>query len=573
MTASSPAGLDVHGELQGPGGVQDSGHMQSAPLSRFQTTIEYNAQVGRRFKACRTCRKHKLKCERNNNGACQRCHDNGAQCVFDTVGARKREPASKRSDVCTRSFPAQLSPGPKSPTDRVRPRTMQAAAVDLGLPPAPAPAPSQGLVTGRAPSVRGSPTEADAYHHTPTTQPSELTSEDLRAPVSAMHNMSQYEGSTHRLSKTPTDAGYSAHQRSAFRPGLLFGRETKQEDMVSKGILDQRSARQLFNTFMASASSFLPIFDPILDSFETLRCREPFCFAVILTLASCIDGSLLREQCLKEVKELVAGSLFHYPASLGKVQGMILLVAYAESTWFAIGHALQMALDLGLDKTLSHEQMPDRQSLSHSEGQRQVIRSARVWLALCFIEREIAIGTARLSRIPKVPPADLAHFTYEFLSTITSAEDLEDSGLHQLRCMEARFEEWLQHWDALHKDCGYDVSSFQRTSLYGQKRYAMIFLGCATLGRISGSRQLSVAIKDLGGAMSEIIDFVISIAMDQLHLVLQSESYRWHLKWATNYTILSLTFTETPDWMMNPSSMLVFDLNSWQNNDDFGANC
>ncbi|KAM5368065.1 hypothetical protein ACJZ2D_009669 [Fusarium nematophilum] len=719
MTASSPAGLDVHGELQGPGGVQDSGHMQSAPLSRFQTTIEYNAQVGRRFKACRTCRKHKLKCERNNNGACQRCHDNGAQCVFDTVGARKREPASKRSDVCTRSFPAQLSPGPKSPTDRVRPRTMQAAAVDLGLPPAPAPAPSQGLVTGRAPSVRGSPTEADAYHHTPTTQPSELTSEDLRAPVSAMHNMSQYEGSTHRLSKTPTDAGYSAHQRSAFRPGLLFGRETKQEDMVSKGILDQRSARQLFNTFMASASSFLPIFDPILDSFETLRCREPFCFAVILTLASCIDGSLLREQCLKEVKELVAGSLFHYPASLGKVQGMILLVAYAESTWFAIGHALQMALDLGLDKTLSHEQMPDRQSLSHSEGQRQVIRSARVWLALCFIEREIAIGTARLSRIPKVPPADLAHFTCqsqahppnmrlaslveavqirdEFLSTITSAEDLEDSGLHQLRCMEARFEEWLQHWDALHKDCGYDVSSFQRTSLYGQKRYAMIFLGCATLGRISGSRQLSVAIKDLGGAMSEIIDFVISIAMDQLHLVLQSESYRWHLKWATNYTILSLTFTaiftleisrhrddlnarevfntvagisqiladyhdpffhqlihvrlsqhpgasprmetgpthvgyddqlaldyspkpasahqnpvnlaasdarlqlpvdamreplapgmgfdgvhrqntlnqllETPDWMMNPSSMLVFDLNSWQNNDDFGANC
>lgn len=163
---------------------------------------------------------------------------------------------------------------------------------------------------------------------------------------------------------------------------------------------------------MASASSFLPIFDPILDSFETLRSREPLCFAVILTLASCIDGSLLREQCLREVKELVAGSLFHYPASLGKVQGMILLVAYAESTWFAIGHALQMALDLGLDKTLSHEQMPDQQSLvSHSEGQRQVIRSARVWLALCFIEREIAIGTARLSRIPKVPATALAHFT------------------------------------------------------------------------------------------------------------------------------------------------------------------
>lgn len=163
---------------------------------------------------------------------------------------------------------------------------------------------------------------------------------------------------------------------------------------------------------MTGASVFLPIFDPILDSFETLRLREPFCFAVILTLASCIDGSAHREQCLSEVKELLARSLFHYPASLGKVQGMLLLVVYAESTWFAIGHALQMALDLGLNKVLSHEHMPDHEGLSsHTAGQREVIRRARVWLALCFIEREIAIGTARLSRIPKVSAADLSHFT------------------------------------------------------------------------------------------------------------------------------------------------------------------
>lgn len=165
---------------------------------------------------------------------------------------------------------------------------------------------------------------------------------------------------------------------------------------------------------MVSASSFLPIFDPILDSFEILRSREPFCFAVILTLASCIDRPLLQEQCLREVKELVAASLFNHTASLGSVQGMVLLVAYSESTWFAIGHALQMALDLGLDKAMSHEQMPDQPSLvSHSECQRQVIRRARVWFALCFIEREIAIGTARTSRIAKVSAPDLANFTYQ----------------------------------------------------------------------------------------------------------------------------------------------------------------
>ncbi|KAJ4252857.1 hypothetical protein NW762_010763 [Fusarium torreyae] len=31
--------------------------------------------------------------------------------------------------------------------------------------------------------------------------------------------------------------------------------------------------------------------------------------------------------------------------------------------------------------------------------------------------------------------------------------------------------------------------------------------------------------------------------MDQLRRIMESDSYKWHLKWATNYTVLSLTFT------------------------------
>ena len=91
----------MHGKLQGPG---DAKSMQSTPLSRFQNTIEYNPYIGRRFKACRTCRKHKLKCERKNDCTCQRCHDNAIQCVYDTVGSRKRQTAGTSGDVCARRF-------------------------------------------------------------------------------------------------------------------------------------------------------------------------------------------------------------------------------------------------------------------------------------------------------------------------------------------------------------------------------------------------------------------------------------------------------------------------------------
>lgn len=71
----------------------------------------------------------------------------------------------------------------------------------------------------------------------------------------------------------------------------------------------------------------------------------------------------------------------------------------------------------------------------------------------------------------------------------------------------------------------------------------MIFLGCATIGRISRNRQLSVAIKDQSGPLSDIVEFVMAIALKQLKHVSRSESYKWHLKWATNHTMLSLAFT------------------------------
>lgn len=71
----------------------------------------------------------------------------------------------------------------------------------------------------------------------------------------------------------------------------------------------------------------------------------------------------------------------------------------------------------------------------------------------------------------------------------------------------------------------------------------MILLGCATLSRLSVNRQLSTAMKGMQGVALDVLQFVFSTVMAQLKLVLRAESYKWHLKWATNYTILSLSFT------------------------------
>lgn len=158
---------------------------------------------------------------------------------------------------------------------------------------------------------------------------------------------------------------------------------------------------------MACAGNYMPIFDPVLDSFDGLRRREPFCFVVILSLACCVEQIAgLPDSCKltiqEEAKRLTAQSLFTKPITLGSVQAMLLLAAYAEEASFAIGHALQMARDLQIDYALSKLVSGDNASSLPLKEKRRLMREVRVWLALCYVEREIAAGTATHSRLEVV---------------------------------------------------------------------------------------------------------------------------------------------------------------------------
>lgn len=110
LSSPPPGDVQAHGEIQVvqaegshvAGGSQDirASQVQAAPLLHFQRPIDIGApRVGRKFKACRTCRKHKLKCERNGDGICLRCLDNGTECVFDVLRSRRREAITKRDDA------------------------------------------------------------------------------------------------------------------------------------------------------------------------------------------------------------------------------------------------------------------------------------------------------------------------------------------------------------------------------------------------------------------------------------------------------------------------------------------
>lgn len=154
---------------------------------------------------------------------------------------------------------------------------------------------------------------------------------------------------------------------------------------------------------MAGPNLFLPIFDSIYDSFESLRRRSSLCLSAILTVASRpINNSNIHDNnihaiCQADSQNLAAESLFRPHGQLESVQGMIVLAAYSEKTWLAIGHAYHMAVDLGLDKLVQINHRKDK-NMAHGDESGVLARKLRTWLILHHIDQEIASGTARESR-------------------------------------------------------------------------------------------------------------------------------------------------------------------------------
>jgi hypothetical protein len=160
----------------------------------------------------------------------------------------------------------------------------------------------------------------------------------------------------------------------------------------------------------------MPLFDPAYDTYEGLKERTPFCFDAILAVAAKIragggpPGDLFYS-CLEEAQGIARSTLFGPVVRKEAVQGefsplemkicadnmcvfsfcglaMLLLAAWSTSGWLLSGHAMRMALDLGLHRAL--ETLADRNPAKRrsSEEERDLVVSARIWLCLYWFDHQ-----------------------------------------------------------------------------------------------------------------------------------------------------------------------------------------
>lgn len=162
---------------------------------------------------------------------------------------------------------------------------------------------------------------AASQHHQPGPEPPQahlntpcIHENQLHAPVEAL-NKASAETAPGFVTRSPSpelaDAaqllGNLAHASSSSSPHHLHAsrpskrRRTTYElalasvkeegshgrqDLVSRGILSERVARELFNTFLTHCLPFAPFLNPSSDTFEDLRDHSPLCFNAVMTVTA-----------------------------------------------------------------------------------------------------------------------------------------------------------------------------------------------------------------------------------------------------------------------------------------------
>ncbi|KAJ5729074.1 uncharacterized protein N7483_003582 [Penicillium malachiteum] len=507
------------------------------------------------FKACRWCRRQKMRCDARHQVPCFRCRSTGRDCILDPIEDNRR-----RSERRRKTTPAQYSGSvvaspldqrsgfhtPISREQEYSPLTGQDVSFNASIDSLP-----------DSSDLRNLRRSVTADHNGPESQ--QLSPNDMIAPVSAVHSMS--------VNLLGSNNIFMEHSTNGDPRG----------DIIARGIVTEERARVMYERFTGGSKNYLPLFDPIRDTFDSIRSRSLFCFTVIIYLASRAVMDLRTDTHMQrvlqdEAQRLAEDSFFERPTKLETVQGMILLAAYSEKTWFSTALILRTALDSGLEKSLdtllSQENIP-RSSLAASMEDRQLVWQTRTWLISFTLELDVASGTGRKSRIGEVDVTKLRKFLDYPLSLPCDMRTVCIIELHQLRghsriildnsvtvrdivvtelpAIMTRLQNWWITWDDIHNNNGFHAGAFQRSSLKLMHLYARIFVLCASLARIQ-KLQPTCSNSD-----SEIFDqnvlelwqSLVQTIMDQQEFLINEPSYRCQLSWAPTYPALTIAFVTT----------------------------
>ncbi|GMK58668.1 hypothetical protein CspeluHIS016_0601100 [Cutaneotrichosporon spelunceum] len=445
-------------------------------------------------KACDTCYRAKLKCVGREAPPCARCVASGHECTFDgrrkskitqveeRVGALEAELESMRAHmgVLARQVDALGAPKETSPT------YPQPAYAPLAIS-----APTPSTHAARPPrkrrrSVTSSSVDDDPLADIAAGAPLERM---LASPLIKYMRLSAESSRTHA--------------------------STEADDPVAAGLVTPSHGQALLDAFYAHCHTPLPVFDPATDTWAGLR-RSPFA----LTAAIMVGALFAREPALharlRAHAEHLAKETLFAGDGVELVQGLLVLTAWGGG-WRTGGHQLRLAMEMGLYRCLPHlvrtGMGAGATGTGGLEAERPLVVGARVWLAVCKAEYEMAFNQGRPLLIGEESSVALARrlldhplSTREDSRLVAACELLAgrqrshlawsgtpgvslEAAAAEIAADNAFFDAWHADWMAYYDAVGVPHRHYLRDLLHSGKNHSILLVNARLLSGIGADAE------------------------------------------------------------------------------------
>ncbi|KAI6095508.1 hypothetical protein EDD16DRAFT_1678199 [Pisolithus croceorrhizus] len=339
-------------------------------------------------------------------------------------------------------------------------------------------------------------------------------------------------------------------------------------DVVTQHLVSEEEARELFRIFYAGCSTFLPVFDSHVDTFDALHDRSPFAVDAICMVAARVrDGggkpSETYARCLEAVQTISKATLFAPVTRVEAVQAMILVSGWSDNGWLSGGHAVRMAMELSLHKAWPRllRRMQNRSSNYDPTEDHELVIASRTWFCLYLFEHQLSYGTGR----PAILKDDESIYQCRLLlqHPLSIEDDMRlvstvelmaiREGVHNklspfdgpvdehtfavIDNADTNFRDWYKTWDEAFSQ-KYEDAAFYRQSLQIQQVHAELFHNATALRGINGPED----VQKMPQAQRELAIRSIKVARQGLDITVNSPSYSEGMKYAVHYTHATATF-------------------------------
>lgn len=343
-------------------------------------------------------------------------------------------------------------------------------------------------------------------------------------------------------------------------------------DVVELGIVTEDEGRELMSIYYSGSSNFIPCYDPSFDTWDSLKIRSPFSITTIVMVGARVrDGggpvSDVQRLCREHAQKIAQGTMFNPVARVEAVQAMSILAAFSDNGWLPGGHAVRMALDIGINKSfikLLRSGMGKGKTPEELEEERPLVVHSRVWFCLYLMEHQMAYGMGRPAILREdesihqcrrllehplsitsdarlVSTVELTALRAPLHIELTASPDLpiEPSTLTRLKQANHEFDSWERYWDRVLSDrFGKARGDFYRESLVIQRQYAELFVNSQLLRGIREPSDV-VSMPDEKRALAIR---AMRNAQTVLEVCLKGQNYRNGLRYAVHYTHVCAAF-------------------------------